>query len=116
MSKVLDAAPRTGKFELPERLFGAQWWLRSGAALAFAVVFVGFAVSSPLFFTVANLANVLQQSAVVGILGFGFTFVLIGGGADPLRGGLDLSLAARNHQTFDQIQVARARTIVSALL
>ena len=82
------------KFELPERLFGAQWWLRSGAALAFAVVFIGFAVSSPLFFTVANLANVLQQSMVVGILGFGLTVVLIGGGADPLRGGLDLSVAA----------------------
>jgi ribose transport system permease protein len=92
VSKVLDAAPRSGKFELPERLFGAQWWLRSGAALAFAVVFIGFAVSSPLFFTVANLANVLQQCVVVGILGL--TFVLIGGGADPLRGGLDLSVAA----------------------
>ena len=94
MSNVLDAAPRTSKFELPERLFGAQWWLRSGAALAFAVVFIGFAVSSPLFFTVGNLANVLQQSIVVGILGFGLTVVLIGGGADPLRGGLDLSVAA----------------------
>lgn len=94
MSKVLDAAPRSGKIELPERFFGTQWWLRSGAALAFAVVFIGFALSSPLFFSVANLSNVVQQSAVVGILGFGLTVVLIGGGADPIRGGLDLSVAA----------------------
>jgi ribose transport system permease protein len=94
MSKVLDATPRSGKFELPERFFGAQWWLRSGAALAFAIVFVGFALTSPLFFTLANLANVVQQSAVVGVLGFGLTIVLIGGGADPIRGGLDLSVAA----------------------
>ncbi|AXF08343.1 ABC transporter permease [Paraburkholderia graminis] len=94
MSKVLENAPRSGKFELPERFFGAQWWLRSGAALAFAAVFVGFAISSPLFFSLANLANVVQQSAVVGILGFGLTIVLIGGGADPIRGGLDLSVAA----------------------
>jgi hypothetical protein len=94
MSKVLKAVPRHSRLQLPERLFGAQWWLRSGAALAFAAVFVGFAFTSPLFFTIANLANVLQQSVVVGILGFGLTMVLIGGGADPLRGGLDLSVAA----------------------
>lgn len=94
MSKVLDAALRGGTLELPGRFFGDQWWLRSGAALAFAVVFIGFSVTSPLFFSVANLANVIQQSVVVGILGFGLTIVLIGGGADPIRGGLDLSVAA----------------------
>lgn len=94
MSKVLDAARETGRHALRVPLPGPQWWLKSGAALAFAAVFAGFALTSPLFFTVANLANVLQQSAVVGILGFGLTAVLIGGGADPIRGGLDLSVAA----------------------
>lgn len=103
MSKVLEArpdaaasgdapaTPRPGR-RLP--LPGAQWWLRSGAALAFAAVLAVFALSSPLFLTLANLANVVQQSAVVGLLGFGLTVVLIGGGADPIRGGLDLSVAA----------------------
>jgi ribose transport system permease protein len=94
MSKVLDRAPRPGRFAWPAGLFGAQWWLRGGALLAFAAVFIGFAFSSPLFFTLANLANVVQQSTVVGILGFGLTVVLIGGGSDPIRGGLDLSVAA----------------------
>jgi ribose transport system permease protein len=79
---------------LPAGWFGAQFWLRSGAVLAFALVFLAFAASSPLFLTVSNLANVLQQSVVVGILGFGLTAVLIGGGADPIKGGLDLSIAA----------------------
>ncbi|PMS36602.1 monosaccharide ABC transporter membrane protein (CUT2 family) [Trinickia symbiotica] len=68
--------------------------LRSGAVLAFALVLAVFAVTSPLFLTIANLANVLQQSIVVGLLGFGLTIVLIAGGPDPIRGGLDLSVAA----------------------
>lgn len=71
-----------------------QLWLRSGAVLAFAVVAAAFALTSPLFLTLANLANVLQQSVVVGLLGFGLTIVLIAGGPDPIRGGLDLSVAA----------------------
>ncbi|MBN3815060.1 ABC transporter permease, partial [Paraburkholderia sp. Ac-20347] len=73
---------------------GAQFWLRGGAVLAFALVFAVFALTSPLFLTVANLANIVQQSAVVGVLGLGLTAVLIGGGADPIKGGLDLSIAA----------------------
>ncbi|MEX3959053.1 ABC transporter permease [Trinickia sp. EG282A] len=68
--------------------------LRSGAALGFALVLAVFALTSPLFLTIANLANVLQQSIVVGLLGFGLTIVLIAGGPDPIRGGLDLSVAA----------------------
>jgi ribose transport system permease protein len=71
-----------------------QLWLRSGAILAFAAVVVSFALTSPLFLTIANLANVLQQSVVIGLLGFGLTVVLIAGGPDPIRGGLDLSVAA----------------------
>ena len=95
MSKVIhDGTRRPARIELPAGWFGAQYGLRYGAALAFAAVFVAFAVSSPLFVTVANLANVLQQSVVIGILGFGLTVVLIAGGSDPIKGGLDLSIAA----------------------
>ncbi|MBI0331213.1 ABC transporter permease [Burkholderia plantarii] len=96
MSKVLDTPRAAGtRFARLRGLRpGPQAWLRGGALLAFAAVFVGFAFGSPLFLTLANLANVLQQSAVVGLLGFGLTVVLIGGGADPIRGGLDLSVAA----------------------
>ncbi|MBF3615937.1 ABC transporter permease [Burkholderia pseudomallei] len=80
---------------------GARGWtparrvlLRGGPWLALALVFAGFSVSSPLFVTFANLGNVLQQSAVTGLLAFGLTIVMIGGGADAIKGGLDLSIAA----------------------
>ena len=71
-----------------------QWWLQSGALLAFIAVLIVFALGSPLFLSVANLANVLQQSAVIGTLAFGLTLVLIGGGASGIAGGIDLSIAA----------------------
>jgi ribose transport system permease protein len=93
MSRVLDAPSRPAGV-LGRRLRDPQFWLRSGAALAFAAVAAAFALTSPLFLTVANLANVLQQSVVIGLLGFGLTVVLIAGGPDPIRGGLDLSVAA----------------------
>ncbi|MBM5576740.1 ABC transporter permease [Burkholderia pseudomallei] len=85
----------------PVALPGARGWtparrvlLRGGPWLALALVFAGFSVSSPLFVTFANLGNVLQQSAVTGLLAFGLTIVMIGGGADAIKGGLDLSIAA----------------------
>lgn len=79
---------------LRARLRDPQFWLRGSALVAFAIVVTAFALTSPLFLTVANLANVLQQSVVIGLLGFGLTIVLIAGGPDPIRGGLDLSVAA----------------------
>ncbi|CAM2160000.1 ABC transporter permease [Paraburkholderia tropica] len=89
-----DKPDATRDIDATRQPAGAQFWLRGGAVLAFAVVFAVFALTSPLFLTVANLANIVQQSAVVGVLGLGLTAVLIGGGADPIKGGLDLSIAA----------------------
>lgn len=94
MSKESGAAAIGARRTIMPPLPDAQWWLRSASVLAFALVFTGFALTSPLFLTLANLANIVQQSAVVGILACGLTVVLIGGGADPIRGGLDLSVAA----------------------
>ncbi|MBB5423922.1 ribose transport system permease protein [Paraburkholderia sp. JPY158] len=88
------ASDRTGSTTPQPDAPGAQFWLRGGAVLAFALVFAVFAATSPLFLTLANLANIVQQSAVLGALGFGLTAVLIGGGADSIKGGLDLSIAA----------------------
>jgi ribose transport system permease protein len=94
MSNPLSGTQRPLRFVWSRPASDAQFWLRGGAIVAFAAVFVFFAISSPLFATLANLANVAQQTVTVGILGFGLTVVLIGGGPDPIRGGLDLSVAA----------------------
>lgn len=62
---------------LPRRF--AVSLLRSGASLAFAAILLGLAISAPNFLSLGNLLNVLTQSAILGILAFGLTVVVIGG-------------------------------------
>ncbi|HVJ40208.1 MAG TPA: ABC transporter permease [Dongiaceae bacterium] len=78
----------------PARRFLHRGLLRTGSLLVFIAVFTAFSLASPLFLTFANIVTVIGQSAVVGILAFGLTSVIIGGGADVVRGGIDLSLAS----------------------
>ena len=68
--------------------------LRRGSLLAFLLILAVFAVSAPNFLSPTNIANVFAQSAILGILAFGLTCVVIGGGSNVVSGGLDLSLAA----------------------
>ena len=72
----------------------ASWLLRAGSWLVFGAVILVFALSSPLFLTVANLGNVLGQSAILSVLAIGLTVVMIAGGSNVVSGGIDLSLAA----------------------
>ena len=48
----------------------------------FAVMFVGFVVFLPGFFTTANMLTLLQNVAVLGILGLAMAIVVIGRGID----------------------------------
>jgi ribose transport system permease protein len=50
---------------------------RYGTALAGVFLFVGFAIASPVFLSVANLTIVLKETAFLGILAIGFTLALI---------------------------------------
>ncbi len=67
---------------------------RAGAMVAIALLLAFFAMRAPGFADPANLANIVQQSAVLGVLGCGMTIVVIAGGGDVVRGGIDLSIAA----------------------
>ncbi|RKP55760.1 ABC transporter permease [Pararobbsia silviterrae] len=67
---------------------------RRGSFVAFALILVVFGLTAPNFATPANLANVVAQSALPGLLAFGLTIVIIGGGRHVVTGGIDLSLAA----------------------
>lgn len=68
--------------------------VRRGSLIAFLIILIVFAISAPGFLSTGNIANVLAQSAIPGILAFGLTCVVIGGGPNVLSGGLDLSVAA----------------------
>jgi len=53
-----------------------------GMFLALAGLIVAFAAASPFFATPANIINILNQVAVVGIVAIGMTFVILAAGID----------------------------------
>ena len=67
--------------------------LRGGGILLFAAIVALFTIKVPSFLSPTNIGLILSQSAVLGILGFGLTLVLIAGGTDVIAGGIDLSVA-----------------------
>ncbi len=73
---------------------GTVLLIRAAAYLAFALVLLYFAAFARGFLAPVNLINVVEQSAVLGVLAFGMTAVVIGGGSNVVSGGIDLSLAA----------------------
>ncbi|KQQ35689.1 ABC transporter permease [Rhizobium sp. Leaf306] len=71
-----------------------SWGIRLGAISCFAVILAYFAFTAPGFLSFYNILNVVEQSAILGVLAFGMSVVIIGGGSDVQTGGIDLSLAA----------------------
>jgi ribose transport system permease protein len=67
--------------------------LQAGSLFALLAVMIYFSVVAPTFMRFGNVANVLEQSAILGVLSFGMTIVMIGGGSNVITGGIDLSLA-----------------------
>ncbi len=55
---------------------------RYGIVAVFLVLLVALIATSPQFRTFANLSNVLQQNAVIGIIACAMTFAIISGGFD----------------------------------
>lgn len=79
----------------PRRPFlGSGQLIRLASFFALIAVFAYFWIFAPGFAGFGNLTNIIEQSAVLGLLGFGMTVVIIGGGGDVIRGGIDLSLGA----------------------
>ncbi|RHZ96026.1 ABC transporter permease [Cereibacter sphaeroides] len=68
--------------------------IRLGALATFAAIMAYFALTARGFATPFNIVNVIEQSAILGILAFGMSVVIIGGGSEVQTGGIDLSLAA----------------------
>jgi ribose transport system permease protein len=68
--------------------------LEYGAYVMFLLVVVYFGVRSPVFRTPDNVMRIMQQASVLATVSFGFTAVVMGGGDDILKGGIDLSVAS----------------------
>jgi ribose transport system permease protein len=68
--------------------------IRLAAVGAFAAILVYLAVAAPGFTLPGNLINIVEQSAILGVMAFGMSVVIIGGGSNVTEGGIDLSIAA----------------------
>ncbi|SMG54040.1 ABC transporter permease [Paraburkholderia susongensis] len=68
--------------------------IRLAAVGAFAAILLYFAIGAPGFTTPGNLINIVEQSAILGVMAFGMSMVIIGGGSNVTDGGIDLSIAA----------------------
>lgn len=68
--------------------------IRLGAVGAFVAILLYFAVAAPGFLNPGNLVNIVEQSAILGVMAFGMSIVIIGGGSNVTEGGIDLSIAA----------------------
>jgi ribose transport system permease protein len=98
MSAEVEFAPAAGfdAGEPPRRPAGniAALALRYGSLIVFAAILIIFSLTAPYFLSIGNIGNVLGQSAISGVLAIGLTIVLIAGGSNVVKGGIDLSLAA----------------------
>ncbi|KQN48983.1 MULTISPECIES: ABC transporter permease [Rahnella] len=54
----------------------------AGTLIGLLIIVITFSFLSPVFFTVPNLLNILQQSSINGIIALGMTLVIISGGID----------------------------------
>jgi ribose transport system permease protein len=61
---------------------------QAGTALGLLALCLGLWIATPYFATTANLANVAEQSAVVGVIAIGMTCVMLTGGIDLSVGSL----------------------------
>jgi ribose transport system permease protein len=60
----------------------------AGTALGLLVLCIGLWIATPYFATTANLANIAEQSAIVGVIAIGMTCVILTGGIDLSVGSL----------------------------
>ncbi|APQ10543.1 ribose ABC transporter permease [Pseudomonas oryzihabitans] len=54
----------------------------AGTLIGLLIIVVTFSLLSPVFFTVPNLLNILQQSSINALIALGMTLVIISGGID----------------------------------
>lgn len=82
---------------------------------AFAVMVVVFSLLSPVFLTAGNFINIANQTAVISVLAFGMTLVMLSGGIDLSVGSI-VSLSAVICALLLGTDVSTPLAIAAALL
>jgi ribose/xylose/arabinose/galactoside ABC-type transport system permease subunit len=97
-----DAPPVVSTIKRPARGRDRAPWMGSllswlgpnvGAVIGFILIVVAGSLASPIFLSFTNIRNVFLQSAMLGVVAVGMTFVILTGGID-LSVGMVLSLCS----------------------
>ncbi|MEO7521084.1 MAG: ribose ABC transporter permease, partial [Gemmatimonas sp.] len=83
-----------------------------GTAIGLILLALVLWVATPHFLTGANLLNVIEQSAIIGVIAVGMTFVILTGGIDLSVG----SLVALTGVVFGLAAQAGAPMLLAAFL
>lgn len=106
--------PGAGRARRPNRI--AQWALNNGALVGLLVLCLALFIATPNFLTVPNVINVGVQAAVVAILAFGMTFVIVTAGIDLSVGSVAALGAMVSAYAFSDVGLPGGLTLVVGLL
>lgn len=77
------SAPSTEAWERPQRYLEVRGLIeRFGTVIALVIVLIAASLLSDRFFSQTNIMNVIRQTAIVGVLAIGMTFVILTAGID----------------------------------
>lgn len=97
------------RFTINKRLL---WSTEFGITAIFIIIVLGLSISTPVFFTVTNIFNVLRQVSADGITSLGQLLVIVSGGIDLSVG----SISAFTAVIMAKLLIAGVNSIVSLIL
>lgn len=93
----------------------AAWALENGALVGLILLCVGLFIATPAFLTVSNVINIGIQAAVVAILAFGMTFVIVTAGIDLSVGSVAALGAMVSAYSFTSLGLPGPLTVLIGL-
>ncbi len=92
-----------------------QWALNNGALVGLILLCLGLFIATPAFLTIPNLINIGVQAAVVAILAFGMTFVIVTAGIDLSVGSVAALGAMVSAYSFTTLNLPGILTVLIGL-
>lgn len=92
-----------------------HWAMNNGALVGLILLCIGLFIATPAFLTIPNIINIGIQAAVVAILAFGMTFVIVTAGIDLSVGSVAALGAMVSAYSFASLNLPGILTVVVGL-
>ena len=112
---VTTATPTTTQKPSVGRRIGS-WALNHGALVGLIILCIALFIATPVFLTVPNIINIGIQAAVVAIMAFGMTFVIVTSGIDLSVGSVAALSAMVSAWMFSNVGLPGWLTLIIGLL